>query len=51
MQLPESAKEPRGSDSTLIKALTRAFRWKRILESGGLASIAELAEREGIAPS
>lgn len=27
------------------------FRWKRILESGEFATIAELAEREGIAPS
>ena len=29
----------------------RAFRWKRMLESCEFASIAELAEREGIAPS
>jgi hypothetical protein len=28
-----------------------AFRWKRKLESGEHATIAELAEREGIAPS
>ena len=35
----------------LVKALARAFRWKRILESGEFASISELAEREGIAPS
>ena len=34
-----------------MKALARAFRWKRILESGGFATIAELAGREGIAPS
>jgi len=34
-----------------VKALARAFRWKRILESGGFATIAELAGREGIAPS
>ena len=38
-------------DSALLKALARAFRWKRILESGEYASIAELAEHEGIAPS
>ncbi|MDB6179639.1 hypothetical protein PAF17_19430 [Paracoccus sp. Z330] len=38
-------------DSTLVKALARAFRWKRMLESGEFTTIAELAEREGIAPS
>ena len=32
-------------------ALARAFRWKRMLESGEFATIAELAEREGIATS
>ena len=29
----------------------RAFRWKRMLETGEFATIAELAEREGIASS
>ena len=51
MQLPEGVKQPRRTDSTLVKALARAFRWKRMLESGEVATIAELAEREGIAPS
>jgi len=51
MRLPEGATQPRRADSTLIKALARAFRWKRMLESGEFATIAELAEREGIAPS
>jgi len=51
MQLPEGAARPRGPDSTLVKALARAFRWKRMLESGEFATIAELSEREGIAPS
>jgi hypothetical protein len=37
--------------STLVKALARAFRWKRMLDSGDFATIAELAEREGIASS
>lgn len=32
-------------------ALARAFRWKGLLESGEYATIGELAEREGIAPS
>ena len=51
MQMPDSANKPRRADSTLVKALARAFRWKRMLESGEVATIAELAEREGIAPS
>jgi len=51
MQMPEGAAQPRRTDSTLVKALARAFRWKRMLESGDFATIAELAEREGIAPS
>lgn len=51
MQLPKGAAQPRRTDNTLIKALARAFRWKRMLESGEFATIAELAEREGIAPS
>ena len=51
MQMPEGATQPRRTDSTLVKALARAFRWKRMLESGEFASISELAEREGIAPS
>lgn len=51
MQLPEGAAQSRRTDSTLVKALARAFRWKRMLEAGEFATIAELAEREGIAPS
>lgn len=51
MQLPEGAGRPRRTDNTLVKALARAFRWKRMLESGEFATIGELAEREGIAPS
>ena len=50
-QLPKGAEEPRKADNTLVKALARAFRWKRMLESGEFATIAELADREGIAPS
>lgn len=51
MQLPEGASSHRKMDNTLVKALARAFRWKRLLESGEFTTIAELAEREGIAPS
>ena len=51
MQLPEGATQSQRTDSTLVKALARAFRWKRMLDSGEFTTIAELAEREGIAPS
>jgi len=51
MQLPDSAEQPRRTNGAIVKALGRAFRWKRMLESGEFATIAELAEREGIAPS
>lgn len=51
MQLPEGVKQPRRTDSTLVKALARAFRWKRMLESGEFATITELAAREGVTPS
>ncbi|MBY6136355.1 hypothetical protein KUV61_11000 [Nocardioides marinus] len=51
VQLPDGAPVQRKTDSTLVKALARAFRWKRMLESGEFTTINELAEREGIAPS
>lgn len=51
MQFPDGAAQARKPDNTLIKALARAFRWKRMLASGEYVTIAELAQREGIAPS
>ena len=51
MQLPAGAAQLRRTDNTLVKALARAFRWKQMLESGDVVTIAELAKREGIAPS
>jgi hypothetical protein len=51
IRLPDGAAQPSRTDNTLVKALARAFRWKRMLQSGEFATIAELAEREGIAPS
>lgn len=51
MQPPVGAAKSSGTDNTLAKALARAFRWKRMLESGEFATIAELAQREGIASS
>lgn len=52
MVLPEgTAHKTRCTDSTVVKALGRAFRWKRMLESGGFATIGDLAAHEKIAPS
>ena len=51
MVMPNGAEQARKPGTTLVKALARAFRWKRMLESEEFATIAELAEREGIAPS
>ena len=51
MQLPDGAPTQRRPDDALVKALARAFRWKRMLESGDFATVAELAAREGIAVS
>lgn len=51
MHLPDGSSSQRKMDNTLVKALARAFRWKRMLESGEFTTIAELAECEGIAPS
>jgi hypothetical protein len=35
-------------DQTLIKALVRAHRWRRKIESGQAKSITDLAEQEGV---
>ena len=35
-------------DETLIKALVRAYRWRRRIESGRAKSITDLAEQEGV---
>ena len=38
-------------DNTLIKALARAHRWRRILESGEYGTLAEMADAERISRS
>ena len=46
-----SSTASRGSsaaDTTLVKALARAFRWRRIMEAGRYATINELAAAEEI---
>ena len=39
--------ETRG-DPALVKALARAFRWRRMLEEGRYASVRDLAKAEGV---
>lgn len=39
------------AEATLVMALSCAFRWKQMLEAGDHATVAELAERDGVAPS
>ncbi len=45
--VPRSAR----ADSTLVKALARAHRWKGMLESGFYGTVAELGAAERIKPS
>ena len=35
-------------DNTLVKALARAFRWRKLLEAGVYATVAEMADAESI---
>jgi hypothetical protein len=48
---PEGAATPPPKprrDDTLVKALVRAHRWRRRIESGQAKSITDLAEQEGV---
>jgi hypothetical protein len=48
---PEGAAAPArkpSRDETLIKALVKAHRWRRRIESGQARSITDLAEQEGV---
>jgi hypothetical protein len=49
MIVPDNTHVRRKADDTLVKALARAFRWKRMLDSGEFSTIADLAKRERIA--
>ena len=49
MVLPPEANARRNVNDALLKAVARAFRWKRMLDSGGFSTIADLAQRERIA--
>ena len=48
MHLPEGAAQKCRADSTLVKALARAFRWRKLLETGVYATIDEIAAAERI---
>jgi hypothetical protein len=45
---PATKQQP---DSTLVKALTRAWRWQRMLDNGVCTSVTEISELEGIGKS
>jgi hypothetical protein len=48
---PEGASPPAAKprrDDTLVKALVRAHRWRRRIESGEAKPITDLAEQEGV---
>ena len=38
-------------DSRLLKAVARAFRWRKLLETGAYGSVEEIAKAEKINPS
>jgi hypothetical protein len=51
IMMPEGAAlspQKPGRDETLVKALVRAHRWRRRIESGRVKSITDLAEQEGV---
>ena len=50
MVSPDGTAEPARPqvDNSLVKALARAHRWKRLLEDGHHTSLTELAQAEGI---
>jgi hypothetical protein len=51
IMMPEGSAVPApkpSRDETLVKALVRAHRWRRRIESGRAKSITDLAEQEGV---
>ena len=49
--VPAWAGPSRRVDDTLVKALARAFRWRKLLETGVHGTVDEVARAEGINPS
>ena len=43
-----TSRGPAAADTTLVKALARAFRWRKMLETGRYATIGEIAAAEKI---
>jgi hypothetical protein len=51
IMMPEGVTAPArkpSRDETLVKALVRAHRWRRKIESGQAKSVTDLAEQEGV---
>jgi hypothetical protein len=48
---PYIAARPGAFEGTLVKALARAWRWRRMLDSGEHGTLAEVADAEGIGRS
>ena len=38
-------------DNAMVKAIARAFRWRKMLDTGAHATLEDLARAEGVAPS
>jgi hypothetical protein len=38
-------------DNAMVKALARAFRWRKMLDTGAYATLEDLARAKGVAPS
>ncbi|MBD9529486.1 hypothetical protein IB235_22030 [Paracoccus sp. PAR01] len=51
MHLPPDAHLRRDADDALVRALARAFRWKRLLDRGAFSTVSDLAGHEKIALS
>ena len=50
LEFGPASENPR-PDETLIRALARAHRWKRLIEDGTIGSAAEIAEADGVTRS
>jgi hypothetical protein len=46
--VPPNAQSPSRVDNTMVKALARAFRWRKLLETGVFATVEEIATTEKI---
>ncbi len=51
LRAPQPRARSQRETTSAVRALARAFRWRRLLESGALASVHEIATAEKINPS